>query len=145
MVRYANRRYLFVFSSSIIFLSTSTIATFFYMNTSDCCFDSEFKDKIGMVPLLAVISMFVGHALGVVPVCQLTAAEVFPTEIRTLGSGICVAVATIANAVNSKVGHKQSTNERGHFLCLRCLYGIFGFHAFHKYTAKGRQEMLWVP
>ena len=29
--------------------------------------------------------------------------EVFPTEIRTLGSGICVAVATIANAVNSKV------------------------------------------
>ena len=103
--RYANRRYLFVFSSSIIFLSTTTIATFFYMNTSDCCFDSEFKDKIGMVPLLAVISMFVGHALGVVPVCQLTAAEVFPTEIRTLGSGICVAVATIANAVNSKVGN----------------------------------------
>ena len=47
MERYANRRYLFVFSSSIIFLSTSTIATFFYMNTSDCCFDSELKDKIG--------------------------------------------------------------------------------------------------
>ena len=121
IIRYANRRYLFVFSSTIIFLSTTTIATFFYMNTSDCCFDSEFKDKIGMVPLLAVISMFVGHALGVVPVCQLTAAEVFPTEIRTLGSGICVAVATIANAVNSKVGHtkytEQQTQKRGAFTC----------------------------
>ena len=29
--------------------------------------------------------------------------QVFPTEIRTLGSGICVAVATVANAINSKV------------------------------------------
>ena len=107
VLRYANRRYLFVFSSAIITLSTSTIATFAYVNTSDCCLDSDTKDRIGMVPLLAVISMFVGHALGVVPVCQLTAAEVFPTEIRTLGSGICVAVATVANALNSKVGRDK--------------------------------------
>ena len=105
VLRYANRRYLFVISSSIIFLSTATIATFAYINTSDVVLDldSEMKETIGLVPLLAVICMFVGHALGVVPVCQLTAAEVFPTEIRTLGSGICVAVATVANAVNSKV------------------------------------------
>ena len=106
VLRYANRRYLFVISSSIIFLSTSTIATFAYINHHHDL-DSEMKETIGLVPLLAVICMFVGHALGVVPVCQLTAAEVFPTEIRTLGSGICVAVATVANAVNSKVWSEE--------------------------------------
>ena len=35
----------------------------------------------GLVPLLAVITMFVGHALGVVPVCQLLTAEVISQSV----------------------------------------------------------------
>ena len=76
VLRYASRKYLFVISASLIFTSTFTIATFSYMRTSDCCFDASLKSSLGYVPLLAVIVMFVGHALGVVPVCQLLAAEV---------------------------------------------------------------------
>ena len=76
VLRYASRRHLFVLSAVLIFTSTFTIATFSYMRTSDCCFDAAVKDSLGHVPLLAVIAMFVGHALGVVPVCQLLAAEV---------------------------------------------------------------------
>ena len=103
VLSFASRRHLFVFSAIIISISTATIATFSYMRTSGCCFTSSMQDSLGLLPLLATISMFMGHALGVVPVCQLLAAEVFPTEIRTLGSGICVAVATLANAINAKV------------------------------------------
>jgi hypothetical protein len=33
-------------------------------------------DAAGILPLLAVTAMFVGHALGVVPICQLLTAEV---------------------------------------------------------------------
>jgi len=103
VLSFASRRHLFVFSAMVISLSAATIATFSYMRTSGCCFNSTMQDSLGLLPLLATISMFMGHALGVVPVCQLMAAEVFPTEIRTLGSGICVAVATVANAINAKV------------------------------------------
>ena len=103
VLSFASRRHLFVLSAAIISLSTATIATFSYMRTSGCCFTVAVQDRLGLLPLLATITMFVGHALGVVPVCQLLAAEVFPTQIRTLGSGICVAVATVANAVNAKV------------------------------------------
>ena len=45
----------------------------------------------------------------------------FPTEIRTLGSGLCVAVATVANAVNSKVQPASSQcNIKCHYayLCI---------------------------
>lgn len=111
VLRYASRRHLFVLSTVIIFTSTFTIATISYMRTSDCCLDTAIKENLGYVPLLAVIAMFVGHALGVVPVCQLVAAEVFPTEIRTLGSGLCVAVATVANAINSKVNQQTSNSD----------------------------------
>ena len=76
VLRFASRRHLFVLSTVIIFSSTLTIATFSYMRTSDCCFDSSLKDSLGVVPLLAVIAMFIGHSLGVVPVVQLLAAEV---------------------------------------------------------------------
>ena len=67
---------MFVISTVLIFTSTFTIATFSYMRTSDCCFSANLKSSLGIVPLLAVIAMFIGHALGVVPVCQLLAAEV---------------------------------------------------------------------
>ena len=76
VLRYASRRHLFVLSTVIIFSSTMTIATFSYMRTSDCCFDSSLKHSLGIIPLLAVIAMFIGHSLGVVPVVQLLAAEV---------------------------------------------------------------------
>ena len=53
----------------------------------------------------------------------------FPTEIRTLGSGLCVAVATVANAVNSKVqspASGQCNNVTMYLLPLylycRCIY-----------------------
>ena len=80
VLRYASRRHLFVFSTVMIAVSTLTIATFSYLRTSDCCLDPATlgSPQLGLVPLLAVIAMFVGHALGVVPVCQLLAAEVNP-------------------------------------------------------------------
>ena len=40
--------------------------------------------------------------------------QVFPTETRTLGSGICVAIATIANAINAKVS-KTSQISKAHY------------------------------
>jgi len=103
VLSFASRRHLFVISSLLICFSSGGIATFSYMRTSDCCLTASLRDSLGLLPLLATIAMFTGHALGVVPVCQLLAAEVFPTETRTLGSGICVAIATIANAINAKV------------------------------------------
>ena len=43
--------------------------------------------------------------------------QVFPTETRTLGSGICVAIATIANAINAKVMHIFNAKvSKAHFL-----------------------------
>ena len=80
VLRYASRRHLFVFSTVMIAVSTLTIATFSYLRTSACCLDPATlgSPQLGLVPLLAVIAMFVGHALGVVPVCQLLAAEVNP-------------------------------------------------------------------
>ena len=63
-------------SALIISVSAGTIATFSYMRTSGCCFNSAVQDSLGLLPLLATITMFIGHALGVVPVCQLMAAEV---------------------------------------------------------------------
>ena len=32
-------------------------------------------------------------------------SQVFPTEIRTLGTGICVSLATLANAFNAEFYH----------------------------------------
>ena len=46
----------------------------------------------------------------------------FPTEIRTLGSGLCVAVATVANAVNSKVQSPASSQCNNVTMCTFYLY-----------------------
>ena len=37
---------------------------------------ARFLDGSGLLPLTAIVAMFIGHSLGVVPVCQLLAAEV---------------------------------------------------------------------
>jgi len=124
VLSFASRRHLFVLSSLLICFSSAGIATFSYMRTSDCCLTASLRDSLGLLPLLATIAMFTGHALGVVPVCQLLAAEVFPTETRTLGSGICVAIATIANAINAKV--------------FPSLLSLLGFHGtFWLYSSVG--------
>ena len=82
----------------------------------------------------------------------------FPTEIRTLGSGLCVAVATVANAVNSKVqspasGQCNNVTMCTSYLCIctagvpTCtsvlqvypgLLGLLGFHGtFWLYSGLG--------
>ena len=68
----ANRKYLFTLSSLLILVSVTAIATYSYLQAGCTCLITHY----GLVPLIATILMFVGHALGVVPVCQLLAAEV---------------------------------------------------------------------
>jgi len=87
----APRKHIFCFSSFLITISTLSMAV------------SRMYLKASFIPMVAIVTMAVGHSLGIVPICQIVAGEVFPTEIRTLGTGFGSASANLANSLNAEV------------------------------------------
>jgi len=94
VLTFASRKHIFCACALVIAISSASLGLY-----------ARFLDGSGLLPLTAIVAMFIGHSLGVVPVCQLLAAEVFPTDIRTLGTGLCVSLATLANAFNAEFYH----------------------------------------
>jgi len=66
-----------------------SLATFSYLNQHDSVGGSNLED-LGWLPIVLVMIMTAAPALGVYPVLNLSMAEVYPSDIRTLAIGITI-------------------------------------------------------
>jgi len=78
-----NRKYIFCFCSSLLSICSLSIAGVSYYRTT--YLDSP--AWLGYLPFMLILTMFMAHSFGCLPVMNLITAEVFPTAIRSLGNG----------------------------------------------------------
>lgn len=64
---------------------------------------TDINQNLGLLPLLFIVLMFVAHALGINSVLHLLTAEVFPTNVRSMGSSLTLSLAMIGNAANASL------------------------------------------
>ena len=96
ILRRGSRKVLFVSCFVIIILSSSSIATFSFLSTSS---HKDLLEGLGWLPVVFVTSAISAYAIGVYPVLQLLAGELFPTDIRSLAIGITLALARISETI----------------------------------------------
>ena len=97
ILRRGSRKVLFVVCLSTVILSCLSIATFSYLKTN---LNDSFLDNLGWLPLVFVTSCISAYAIGVYPVLQVLAGELFPSDIRSLSIGIILSLAKCMETVN---------------------------------------------
>jgi hypothetical protein len=94
------------------------MATFSYLKTSG---NDSLMDGLGWLPLVIVIACISSYAIGIYPVLDVLAGEVFPSDIRTLAIGVTQSLSKCVETVNVLV--YPLLLETFHF------YGTFFFYA----------------
>jgi predicted MFS family arabinose efflux permease len=118
---------LFVVCLSTVILSCLSIATFSYLKTN---LNDSFLDNLGWLPLVFVTSCISAYAIGVYPVMQVLAGELFPSDIRSLAIGVTLSLARCVETAN--------------VLAYPLLVGTFNFYgAFFFYACTALVAMLW--
>ena len=107
-----------------------SLATFSYLKNNLEAADNSFLDNLGWLPVVFVISIVSAQSIGVYPVLQLLMVELFPSDIRSLATGLTLS-ATFSNLTASILVYPFMM-ESFHF------YGTFYF-----YAAIGVVAMLW--
>jgi len=62
--------------------------------------NDSYLDSLGWLPLVFVTSCISAYAIGVYPVLQVLAGELFPSDIRSLSIGIILSLAKCMETVN---------------------------------------------
>jgi MFS family permease len=127
ILRRGSRKVLFVVCMSAVILSCLSIATFSYLKTN---LNDSLLDNLGWLPLIFVTSCISAYAIGVYPVLQVLAGELFPSDIRSLAIGVSLSLARCMETAN--VMAYPLLVETFNF------YGAFFFYAFTALVA-----MLW--
>ena len=87
------RRWLYGVSGAILFSCDFGLATYGYVkNTWYVNKEEVFLETYGWIPVVLIMIFFSCHSLGWLPVTHLIMSEIFPTDIRTLSTGISMAV-----------------------------------------------------
>jgi MFS family permease len=97
-MRHASIKVLFVSCVSLKILADISLATFSYLTTH--LEDNSFLDSFGFLPLIFVICIVSVQSIGVFPVFHLLMAEIYPSEIRSLGIGLTISASLSCGAVN---------------------------------------------
>ncbi len=121
---------MFVVCSSAIILSCFSLATFSYLKTN---LNNNFLDNLGWLPLVFVTTCISAYAVGIYPVQQVLAGEVFPSDIRSLAIGVTLCLAKCLETINVLVYPLlvESFNFYGAFFIYACvvlatmLWGFF--------------------
>jgi Sugar (and other) transporter len=130
ILRRGSRKVLFVVCSSAIILSCLSLATFSFLKTN---LNNSYLDNLSWLPLVFVTTCIGSYAIGVYPVLQVLAGEVFPSDIRSLAIGVTLCLARCLETTNVLVYPLlvESFNFYGAFFIYACsvlattLWGFF--------------------
>ena len=86
---------LFIYTSK----AQTTVQTNSNSMTSDTRTGSTILDNLGWLPLMAIITSYIMRASSTAPISSMLQNELYPTEIRTLASGITKACMSIVGTL----------------------------------------------
>ena len=78
--------------TSVILLSLSDLGIALFYHYSQAHPDDAFTKNFGWLPVALVVSIFMCHSIGFLPLINLLLAELYPTDIRTVATGLTLAI-----------------------------------------------------
>jgi len=95
-LRNGNRKH--IFTSCALFLAVCTLLMACFANWRTYIISSH--PLFGYLPLLLAMGMYAAHSFGINTVLSLLNGEVYPTDVRSLGSSVGVSISTIGNCLD---------------------------------------------
>jgi len=97
-----NRRYLFLFTSLLIFLSFASMSMYTMLDYVKV-FSEDVTEKINFIPMTCVIMAYVGYGLGYGVIPSLIAAETMPVDVRSTAVGFFMMIEMLSSFLLSKM------------------------------------------
>lgn len=95
------RRTLFLYTASLICVSMFCLGLFSYFQSNG--FYKNMLVNFGWLPLIFVLLIFAGSQLGYRPIIKIIVSEVFPTEVRSIGTSVTLLTTLVCQGTLSKL------------------------------------------
>lgn len=102
LVEYVGRKFLLLVSIITTTITTFIIGITIYLRNHDLI-DPDKLDSIGYVPLVALVVFYVGYALGLGPIPWMILSEIFPQDLKSVGSSVACFVSWMSTFVVVKL------------------------------------------